>query len=382
MSNADSPEDAPAKAAPKRTPLYDRHLALGARVIDFGGWAMPVQYPTGILEEHRAVREAIGLFDVSHMGEVFFHGKDAVQTVQHLVTNDVTRLKDGEALYTCTCNEDGGIVDDCIVYREHQDEILIVVNASNIEKDFAHFRDHSVGAACAVENRSDEMALLAVQGPKAMALVSSLTGGRIPEKPFTFIRSSIEGIQAHIARTGYTGEDGVEIFLPSDQAGKLWDLLLSRGAEHGIKPIGLGARDTLRLEARLSLYGNDIDDAHNPIEAGLGWVVKGEGYLGQAAIERVKAEGPSRKLVGFKVVGRGIARHGYPIHRLEAGDQLGERVGEVTSGTVAPTVGGAIGMGYVPVALSEPGTRLAVDCRGKPAVVELVKGPFYKRPQG
>jgi aminomethyltransferase len=357
-------------APPKRTPLYERHVALGAKVIDFGGWAMPVQY-SSILEEHRAVRERVGLFDVSHMGEIDFLGKGAREAVQRVVTNDVGRLTDGGALYTCTCRDDGGIVDDCIVYRHGPEHYLIVVNASNIDKDFSHFREHA-GALAEVVDRSSDWALLAVQGPRAIELTRELTGGAVPEKPFTFVRATLRAGPVVVARTGYTGEDGVEIFVPAPDAAAVWDLVLERGAQHGIQPIGLGARDTLRLEARLCLYGNDIDEQHNPHEAGLSWVVKGRGFVGEQALERAKQK-IERKLVGFKVHGRGIARHGYDV--LHGG----EKVGVVTSGTVAPTVGGAVGMGYVPVRLAEPGTRLTVDCRGKPAEVELVKGPFYKR---
>jgi aminomethyltransferase len=362
--------------------LYDRHVALGAKVIDFGGWAMPVQYPTGILDEHKTVREAVGLFDVSHMGEVAFSGPRAGEAVQRVVTNDVGKLVDGGAMYTCTLRPDGGIVDDCIVYRKAADSYLIVVNASTALKDVAHFIDHAGGIA-SVTDISSRVALLAVQGPKALALVGELADS-VPARPFTFVVGKLGDFNVRIARTGYTGEDGVELFVEWDLAPALWDLLLERGARFGIKPIGLGARDTLRLEARLSLYGNDIDEEHNPIEAGLGWVVKGHGYVGEEAIERVRADGPKRRLVGFRVIGRGIARHGYPIHLpapTEEGDQRGPVIGLVTSGTVAPTVGGAIGLGYVPVEHAEAGTRLVVDCRGKPALIEIVKGPFYKRPQ-
>jgi aminomethyltransferase len=370
---------------PRRTPLYDRHVALGAKIIDFGGWAMPLQY-TGILDEHRAVREAVGLFDVSHMGEVSFDGERAGEAVQRVVTNDVGKLADGGAMYTCTLREDGGIVDDCIVYRKSSTSYLIVVNASTTEKDVAHFQEHA-GSIARVTDISSSVALIAVQGPHALPLVGTLAT-RLPIKPFTYVFCGIGDLPVRIARTGYTGEDGVEIFIESARAPELWDRLLLHGKKHGIQPIGLGARDTLRLEARLCLYGNDIDEEHNPLEAGLGWVVKGRGYVGEAAIERARAEGVKRRLVGFKVIGKGIARHGYSIHLPAVagsnGDQPGaapgERIGEVTSGTVAPTVGGAVGLGYVPARFAEPGTRLVVDCRGKPAAVELVKGPFYVRP--
>jgi aminomethyltransferase len=358
---------------PKRTPLYERHLALGAKVIDFGGWAMPLQYPSGILDEHKTVREAVGLFDVSHMGEVAFTGGRAAEAVQRVVTNDVGKLVDGAAMYTCTLREDGGIVDDCIVYRRGPTDFRIVVNASTAEKDVAHFHRHADHLARIVDE-SPAFGLLAVQGPRALALVAELTDGAVPERPFTFVTATIDGRPREISRTGYTGEDGVEIFVAASEAAELWDLLLERGAKHGIKPIGLGARDTLRLEARLCLYGNDIDEEHDPIEAGLGWVVKGHGFVGEEAIVRARTEKPKRRLIGFKVMGRGIARHGYPIL-----DGSGASVGVVTSGTVAPTVGGAIGMGWVPTALAEPGSRLVADCRGKPVEIEVVKGPFYRR---
>ncbi len=362
----------PSSGEPKRTPLYERHVALGAKVIDFGGWAMPVQYATGILDEHKTVREAIGAFDVSHMGEITFRGPRAAEAVQRIVTNDVAKLVDGAAMYTTTCREDGGIVDDCIVYRETADAFLIIVNASNIEKDFAHFRKHASHLAT-IENLSDQTGLIAVQGPKALSLIAEIAPDAVPPRPFTFRPAPLCGARVTIARTGYTGEDGVEIATPAAKTGEVWDLLLSRGAKFGLKPIGLGARDTLRLEARLCLYGNDIDEEHNPIEAGLGWVVKGKGFVGEEAIAKVRAEKPKRQLIGFKVRGRGIARHGYPILKGS------ETVGVVTSGTVAPTAGGAVGMGYVPSALAEPGTVLVADCRGKPAEIEIVKGPFYKR---
>jgi aminomethyltransferase len=363
----------PSGLEPKRTPLYDRHKALGAKVIDFGGWAMPVQY-SGILDEHRTVRTAAGLFDVSHMGEVKFTGTGAAGAVQHLITNDVSRLKDGGALYTVVCRPSGGIVDDCIVYRESADAYLIVINASNIAKDVSWFKEQA-GALCLVADVSDDTALLAVQGPRAVGLVASLSDAPVGElASFTWRNVTVAGVPARVARTGYTGEDGFEIFCDATSAGELWDKLLDAGQAVGLKPIGLGARDTLRLEARLSLYGNDIDEEHTPHEAGLSWVVKGKGFIGEEALARQKAEGVTRRLVGFVMKERGIARHGYVIL-----DGAGQKVGEVTSGTTGPTVGANIGMGYVPTALAEPGQSLIIDCRGKPARAEVVKGPFYKR---
>ncbi len=367
MSNP--PTTTPPATPPRRTPLYDRHLALGAKVIDFGGWAMPVQYPTGIIDEHKTVRSAAGLFDVSHMGEVAFEGPRAAEAVQRVVTNDVGKLGDRTAMYTCACLPSGGIVDDLIVYRDHAESFLIVINASNIEKDFAWFVENS-GALCTVRNDSDEFGLLSVQGPKAVALVQSLADQPVEKlRSFTWTQANVAGVGVEVARTGYTGEDGVELFVPAKRAAELWDKLLEAGQSVGLKPIGLGARDTLRLEARLSLYGNDIDEEHTPLEAGLGWVVKGKGFIGEEALARQKAEGVKRRLVGFVMKERGIARHGYPINEG----------GIVTSGTTGPTVGAAIGLGYVPAALAEPGQMITVDCRGKPARAEIVKGPFYKR---
>jgi glycine cleavage system T protein (aminomethyltransferase) len=357
----------------KQTPLYGRHKALGAKVIDFGGWAMPVQY-SGILDEHKTVREAAGIFDVSHMGEVWFRGPRAAEAVQRLVTNDVGKLADGSAMYTCACRPSGGIVDDLIVYRQASDSFLIVVNASNVDKDYGWFVEQA-GSLCDIVNRSDEFALLAVQGPRAVALVQSLADAPVAElKSFHWRPATVAGVAAQVARTGYTGEDGFEIFCASADAEKLWDALLDGGKPFGLKPIGLGARDTLRLEAKLSLYGNDIDEEHTPHEAGLSWVVKGKGFIGEEALARQKAEGLTRKLVGFVMKERGTARHGYPI----VDDQCAP-VGIVTSGSVGPTVGVNIGMGYVPVALAQAGTRLQIDCRGKTAAAEVVNGPFYKR---
>jgi aminomethyltransferase len=362
----------------KQTPLYGRHKALGAKVIDFGGWAMPVQY-SGILDEHKAVREAAGIFDVSHMGEVWFRGPRAAEAVQRLVTNDVGKLADGGAMYSCACRPTGGIVDDLIVYRSDADNYLIVVNASNIDKDFGWFVEQA-GNICDITNLSDETGLLAVQGPRAVALVQSIADGAVDSlKSFTFRQVLVGGVKTQVARTGYTGEDGFELFAPANETGKLWDALLDAGAAVGLKPIGLGARDTLRLEAKLSLYGNDIDEEHTPLEAGLTWVVKGKGFLGEEALAKQKAAGVTRKLAGFVMKDRGTARHGYAI--LDRGvDDGGKPVGVVTSGSLGPTVGANIGLGYVPAALAQPGTRLQIDCRGKSATAEVVAGAFYKRP--
>ena len=362
----------------KRTPLNEAHRARGARMVHFGGWDMPVQY-SGIIDEHKTVRTAVGLFDVSHMGEIVLRGPGATAAVQTLVTNSVARLTDGAAMYTVMCYDNGGIFDDCIVYRRTANDYLVVVNASNIDKDWAWMRER-VGPLCSLKNESDATALIAVQGPKAVELVSRLAGASLGvEVPsFHFANITIAGARVTAARTGYTGEDGFELACATTDAAKLWDALLDAGQPLGVKPAGLGARDTLRLEARLSLYGNDIDETTTPLEAGLGWVVKLEAdFIGKAALAAQKAEGVKRKLVGFVVKGRGIARHGYPILDREGG----QVIGAVTSGTTAPTLGVAVGMGYVPGALANPGTMLTVDCRGKIVPVEIQKGPFYRRSQ-
>jgi aminomethyltransferase len=363
----------------QHTPLHDAHVARGAKMVDFGGWHMPLQYE-GILAEHRAVRTAVGIFDVSHMGEVDFTGEGALAAVQRLITNDAAKLVDGKAMYTAVCYPDGGIVDDCIVYRHRADWYRIVVNAANIAKDFAHFKEHA-GDLCAIEDHSADVALIAVQGPQARGLVARLTGSdallQVPS--FGFASAVLAGADIVAARTGYTGEDGFELFVAADRALAVWDALLAAGAT----PIGLGARDTLRLEARLCLYGNDIDATTNPLEAGLGWVVKldkrarGDDFIGAAALADIKAAGLKRSLIGFRVTeGKNIARPGAEI--VDAG---GAVVGRVTSGGPAPTVGGAVGMAYVPVGLSAPGTALTISQRGRSFAAEVVKGPFYRRPE-
>ena len=359
-----------------RTPLYDAHVASGARMIDFGGWHMPVQY-TGIIKEHKQVRQAVGCFDVSHMGEVYLRGEHALAAVQRLITNDATRLVDGQALYTVMCQPDGGIVDDCIVYRRSAREFLIILNAGCREKDLAWIREHAGDAD--IHDASDETALIAVQGPEAVAVVSELADSDLDGVPrFGFIDCAITGVPCMAARTGYTGEDGFELLCAAEQARPLWDALCARAVETGGGPIGLGARDTLRLEARLCLYGNDIDETTNPYEAGLGWVVKLDAgdFIGREALAEVKARGPARKLIGFRMEGRGIARPHCPIVDRDLDDPV---IGEVTSGTTGITVGGAIGMGYVPAAYAGAGKTITIDIRGKDVPATLVKGPFYRR---
>jgi glycine cleavage system T protein (aminomethyltransferase) len=356
----------------KRTPLHAAHVRLGARMIPFGGWDMPVQY-TGIVEEHRAVRGAVGCFDVSHMGEFEFRGPDALRALQRLTTNDVSTLEIGQVQYSLLCYEDGGIVDDLTLYRLADDHYMMTVNASNIDKDWAWVSRHLEGRVEA-RNVSEETGLIAVQGPHAARLV-----GRLADVDtsaigyYQFRRGRVAGVAGIVSRTGYTGEDGFELYLPASGTEKVWERLLAEGRGDGVAPIGLGARDTLRLEMKYALYGNDIDETTNALEAGLGWVVKpAKGpFLGRDAIERVRAAGPSRRLVGFEMVERAVARHGYPILHD------GASVGVVTSGSYGPSVDKYIGIGYVPAALGAVGSTIAVEVRGRGHAARVVKTPFH-----
>jgi aminomethyltransferase len=361
----------------KRTPLYEEHRSLGARLVPFAGYEMPIQY-RGISAEHEAVRTRAGIFDVSHMGELEVTGPGALDAVNRLITNDLERLSDGQALYTCACNERGTILDDLIVYRFDPERILIVCNASNREK----IAPHVAGAVAGIANfrdLSDDTSLLALQGPRALEVLARAEPSldvAAELKAFRFREMTVAGVDCVVARTGYTGEDGVEIFVPNERAAALFRRLLGAGTDLGVEAIGLGARDTLRLEARLMLYGNDIDETTHPLEAGLAWVVKFEKseFMGKKALEKVKASGLTRKLVGFEMRGRGIARHGYPLL-----DPNGAVVGVCTSGSPSPTLGKSIGLGYVPLGLSSPGSVIGVDCRGKPIAAVVVETPFYKR---
>lgn len=369
---------------PKTTPLLETHKKLGGKIVEFAGFLMPLQY-SGVMDEHRAVRTAAGLFDVSHMGQVIFSGPKALAAARRMVTNNVLGLKDGGVLYSPICYPDGGIVDDCLVYRLGPERALFVVNASNIDKDFAWLAGET-GDRCRVENRSDDYALLALQGPRAVEIFAAVAeGGDVRAMPsFTFLDLRVGALRVTASRTGYTGEDGFEIACAPGDATALWDRLMEAGAKHGIKPAGLGARDTLRLEARLPLYGNDIDQTTSPLEAGLGWTVKlkDDDFIGKGALVKQKADGLRRKLVCMEARSRGIARHGHTLHLAPAaGAPLGPAIGAVTSGTTSPTLGSAIALGYVPSDQAAPGTRLCADVRGKPVELEVVKGPFYKRPE-
>ncbi len=366
---------ATADAVPlKRTPLYSLHRELGAKIIDFGGWEMPVQYE-GILEEHRAVRERAGIFDVSHMGEIEFTGPGAFEALQRLTPNDVSKLGDGKCHYSAFLTDRGTFVDDLLVYRKAADSYMLVVNASNAQKDFRWAVAHAGGAR--VEDRTLDYALIAVQGPLAGELVARV-GGEDPRDLgyYTFRTMRVLGEPALVSRTGYTGEDGFEILLAPEAAEKVFRALLEGGRKQGVKPCGLGARDTLRLEAKMALYGTDIDDTVTPWEADLAWIVKmGKGdFVGRPALERQKAEGIPRRLVGFDMVDRGIARHGY------AADTPSGK-GIVTSGTHSPTFGKPIGLALLPTGAAELGKEFTVDIRGRAAKARVVPTPFYKRPK-
>lgn len=359
----------------RRTPLNEAHRKLGARMVDFVGWDMPVQY-TSVIAEHETVRNAVGLFDVSHMGEIEFRGPGALETVNRLISNDLARCADGQALYSGLLTEQGTFVDDIVAYRFSPEHIFICVNSSNREKDFAWMQSHAQGVKPV--DRGDEFGQIAVQGPKASGLVQRLTKADLSKVgTYRFTEGEVAGVKCIISRTGYTGEDGFELYCAATEAEKLWNALLQEGQQDGVKPCGLGARDSLRTEMKYALYGNDIDDAHTALEAGLGWIVKLDkagGFIGKEALAKQKAEGVKRKLVGFEITGSGIARHGYAIMKG------GQKVGEVTSGTMGPSVKKAIGIGYVPAELSAEGSTFDVDIRGRPVPAQVVKTPFWKKP--
>ena len=359
-----------------RSPLHEIHRRSGARFVPFAGWEMPVQY-AGILDEHRAVRERAGLFDVSHMGEVEIRGPRALEVTQDLTVNDAARLRDGQVQYSMLCLPSGGVVDDVTVARLSAERFLFCVNASNTAKDPAWIGEQTRGRADVVD-RSPEFALLALQGPMAAAILGSCTAVDLkPLRPFWFVEGEFAGVPAIVSRTGYTGEDGFELYLPSARGAEVWDALMNEGATHGLVPAGLGARDTLRLERALPLYGHELDEETTPLEAGLDWVVKLETeFIGRAALARQKAEGVPRRLVGLTLLEAGIPRQGYAIQ------DGSEAVGAVTSGTLSPTLGKAIALGYVGVDRTAVGTRLEVIIRGRAVEAEVVPLPFYKRESG
>lgn len=362
----------------RETPLAATHRALGARLIEFGGWSMPVQYG-GILEEHRAVRERAGLFDLSHMGELYLDGPGAGDALAHALVTDPRTLVVGRAHYSMICAPDGGIIDDLIVYRLADSEFLVVANASNADVVSDALADRVTGFAAVVDDRSLDTALVAIQGPEANAVLSAITDVALADLRYYAIASgSVAGVTALVARTGYTGEDGFEVFVDWRNAQAVWDGLTAAGLNAGVIPCGLGARDTLRLEAGMPLYGNELDRSTTPYDAGLGRIVKLEktdDFVGRAALEKVARDGAARRLVGLNVIGRGIARHG---HRVMVGDR---QSGVVTSGTHSPTLGRAIAMASLTPADAEPGTMIDVEIRDQPVAAEVVSLPFYRRPR-
>ena len=366
----------PAPAVLKKTPLNARHRALGARMVEFGGWDMPVEY-SGITDEHLAVRTRAGLFDVSHMGEIEIAGRNALDAVQHITSNDARRLAIGQVQYSALTTPQGTFVDDVLTYKLADDHFMLVVNASNIVKDFHWISDHVGGAGDAVAvNTSSRYALMALQGPAARDVLQPLTGvdlGAI--KYYWFATGEVAGIKATISRTGYTGEEGFEVFVPPSAAERVWDAILMAGKGAGVIPAGLGARDTLRLEAAMRLYGNDMDDTTTVLEADLGWIVgwTKDAFLGSDVLKRQRAEGTARKLVGFEMRDRAIARHGHEVY------VDGLKAGVVTSGTQTPYLKQAIGMAYVPSDRTQAGTEIEVDVRGRRAKAVVVTMPFYKR---
>jgi aminomethyltransferase len=362
----------------KKTPLNARHRSSGARMVPFCGWDMPVEY-SSIVAEHMAVRERAGLFDVSHMGEIEIAGKDALAAVQRITSNDASKLQVGQAQYSALLSPRGTFVDDLLVYRLAPAHFLLVVNASRIAQDYAHIAEHiqPAGDAVAVD-ASSRYALLAVQGPRALEVVQQLTAVDLAAiKYYWFAHGEVASVRATISRTGYTGEDGFEIFVPPQSADRVWQAVVETGRNVDLIPCGLGARDTLRLEAAMRLYGNDIDETTTVLEADLGWIVGWQkpDFMGASVLRRQKTEGVRQKLVGFEMIDRGIARQDYPIHIGES------KVGRVTSGTQTPYLKKAIGLGYVPVEHAEPGSEFDVDIRGRRTRAKVVPTPFYRRPK-
>ena len=360
----------------KNTSLTEKHIALGAKMVPFAGYNMPVQY-AGLIQEHHCVRNAVGVFDVSHMGEFWISGPKAFDLIQYATSNDVSKLFDGKVQYSCMPNATGGIVDDLLVYRVNEEMYLLVVNASNIDKDWNHLSELNKEFGATMVNKSEETSLLAVQGPKAAEALQSLTDMTLSDMEYyTFKIGKFAGAEnVVVSTTGYTGAGGFEIYFPNENANEMWDKIFAAGTPQGIEPIGLGARDTLRLEMGFCLYGNDINDATSPLEAGLGWITKFSApFLNSENLKAQKEAGVTRKLVAFEMIDRGIPRHDYEI-----GDANGNVVGVVTSGTQSPSLEKAIGLGYVPTAMTALGTEIFILIRGKALKAVVVSLPFFKK---
>jgi aminomethyltransferase len=367
----------PTAGALKKTPLHARHRAHGARMVEFGGWDMPVEY-SGIADEHMAVRTRAGLFDVSHMGEIEIAGADALRAVQHITSNDASRLALSQIQYSALTTPEGTFVDDVLTYKVADDHFMLVVNASNIVKDFHWIAEHvkETGGDAVAVNTSSRYALLALQGPVAKDVLQTLTGVDLSAiKYYWFATGEVAGVRVTISRTGYTGEDGFEVFVPPNAAERVWDAILQAGKSAGVIPAGLGARDTLRLEAAMRLYGNDMDDTTTVVEADLNWIVgwKKGSFIGSDVLTRQKGEGTTRKLAGFEMLERAIGRHGYDVY------VDGRKAGAVTSGTQTPYLKKAIGMAYLPSDRTVPGTEFEIDIRGRRVKAAVVTMPFYKR---
>jgi aminomethyltransferase len=360
----------------KKTPLNEVHRNSGGKMVDFGGWDMPVQYTAGVIAEHLATREKAGLFDVSHMGEIWVEGEDAIAFVNRITTNDVTKLVDGQAHYSALTNETGGVVDDLLVYRFDEGKLLLVVNAGTTEKDWDWITSHVKDEAITLTNASKDYCQIAVQGPKALEIAQKFTDVNLSEiKYYHFTADVFDGVDAIISRTGYTGEDGFEVYADKHFAVKIWNDLMEAGAEYGILPCGLAARNTLRLESAMSLYGHELSDEISPLEAGLGWICKtnkGE-FIGREPMAKLKEDGLKRKLVGFEMIDRGIARDEMEVY---VGD---EKVGVVTSGSPAPFLKKNIGLAFVPTEFAKIGQEITIDVRGKKLAAQIVPTPFYKR---
>ena len=358
----------------KRTPLWEEHHSAGAKLVPFAGYDMPVQYRSGIIAEHQSVRKFAGLFDVSHMGEIEITGPQALELVQYVTTNDASKLEYGQAQYSVMCREDGGAIDDCIVYRM-KDRYMIVVNASNRVKDRDWMYHHAQRFDCEVTDRSDDIALIALQGPRAQQILSKLTSTNLDAiRYYHFDEGEVAEAPSIISRTGYTGEDGFELYLKAEDATKVWRRLLEVGAADGLTPAGLGARDSLRLEMGYALYGNDIDEKKTPLEAGLGWVTKLDkgDFIGAEALRTLKEKGVRQRLIGFQLKEKGFPRHGYEVRAN------GQGTGEVTSGTVSPSLEHGVGLAYVSTESSKVGTPLEIVVRDKTIKAEVVRPPFYK----
>lgn len=357
-----------------KTPLYNKHVSLGAKIVPFAGFEMPVQY-SGVTEEHFAVREKVGIFDVSHMGQFFVEGPAAKDLLQYITTNNLDTLENGKAQYTCLPNGNGGIVDDLIVYKMNDEKYFVVVNASNIDKDWSHFQKYNEKFDAIMSNASDDMSLIAIQGPKALETLQKLTDVNLSEIPYySFTEGTVSGVSdVIISNTGYTGSGGFEIYFKNEDAEKLWDDLTAAGEEFGLMPCGLAARDTLRLEKGFCLYGNDIDDTTSPLEAGLGWITKLDkgDFVDKEFFAKQKEEGVQRKLVGFEMTEKAIPRHDYPVVDAE-----GNVIGKVTSGTMSPMKKVGIGLAYVAKPHFKIGSEIFIQIRNKNIPAKVVKLPF------